>query len=141
EGQQVKYFRRRWAKACQEIGLVGRIPHDFRRTAVRNLVRAGVPERVAMMITGHKTRSIFDRYNIVSEGDLAEAARKIDQGVAARQSVSLSEQLPFQLPSAMMPKTRSETELLSKRFSDSWEMGRGGIEPSTRGFSVLCSTD
>jgi integrase len=58
-------------------GVPGRIPHDFRRTAVRNLERAGVPRSVAMKMVGHKTEAVYRRYAIVSESDLHEAARKL----------------------------------------------------------------
>lgn len=81
-GKQIKSFRFRWLEARKEAGLGDRILHDFRRTAVRNMVRAGVPERVAMSITGHKTRGVFERYNIVSTGDLQRAAQQIGQAMA-----------------------------------------------------------
>lgn len=79
DGNAVKSFRFAWKEACRQAGCPGRLLHDFRRTAVRNLVRAGVPERVAMAMTGHKTRSVFERYNIVSTGDLELAARLLNR--------------------------------------------------------------
>jgi integrase len=78
KGKRITTFIKAFRAACTKAGCPGRIPHDLRRTAVRNLVRAGVPERVAMQMTGHKTRSVFERYNIVSECDLVEAAKKLN---------------------------------------------------------------
>jgi integrase len=76
-GNPLGDFSKSWATACEKAGLSKTLVHDLRRTAVRNLVRAGVPERVAMEWTGHKTRKVFERYNIVSDNDKQAAAKNL----------------------------------------------------------------
>jgi integrase len=77
DGKQIGSFRKTWASACKRAGAIGKIPHDFRRTAVRNLERAGVPRSAAMAMVGHRTESIYRRYAIADEAMLKEGALKL----------------------------------------------------------------
>jgi integrase len=78
-GERIQSFAKAWNTACEKAGHSGKLVHDLRRTGVRNLIRAGVPQSVAMKISGHKDARIFARYNIVDTNDVAEAMRKVSQ--------------------------------------------------------------
>ncbi len=108
-----------------------RILHDFRRTAVRRMERAGVPRSVAMKISGHKTESIYRRYAIVAERDIADGLRK----VAAFQKRMARAASEGQVGDSRVPSwVPSRSQVVDGVVA--WD----GVEPPTRGFSVRCST-
>ena len=131
-GRPIKDFYGAWKHACTKAGVPDRIPHDFRRTAVRNLERAGVPRSAAMKLTGHKTESVYRRYAIVSEADLSEGLKKLArlhayerqnsrtvteplQSSGSSLDVSASVQLLNSLKGGAGDRDRTGTGLLSPR--------------------------
>jgi integrase len=76
-GEQIRSFKGSWKAAVKRAEYPDLLFHDFRRSGIRNLKRSGVSDSVAMKISGHKTDSVFRRYDIVDEADLADAAAKL----------------------------------------------------------------
>jgi len=91
-GKPIRDYYTAWRNACEKAGVPGRMVHDLRRTAVRNLERASVPRSVAMKLTGHKTEAVYKRYAIVSEADLAEGVSKLAQAGEDRATASRPKQ-------------------------------------------------
>jgi len=87
------YIRKEWPLACAAVGLDGLLIHDLRRSAVKNLMKAGVQQQVAMAISGHKTVSVFQRYNIIDTADVVEAMRKVQLAHREKSSGRDSESL------------------------------------------------
>ena len=140
-GKRIAGFRKVWASACRAAGCPSRVPHDMRRSAVRNLIRAGVPEKTAMLLTGHKSRTVFDRYDIVNEADLRVAVRKLGVGtdgdnfgdsrpIAARGGDDGEEQQPLNIVSKSGP---ARPRLQNAHDSVSRSVGLGPFSPRAQG--------
>jgi integrase len=89
QGRRLYWFYEEWQAACQRADLAGLLFHDLRRSAVRNMERAGIPRKVAMAISGHKTESIYRRYDIVAGRDLADAAARMERYIENMKPTSL----------------------------------------------------
>jgi integrase len=125
-GKRILSIKRAWKTACRGVGSEGLLVHDLRRTAVRNMVRAGIPEKVAMAISGHKTRSVFDRYNIVNEADLELAASRL-QAYINQEKVTLAVTFP--------ERGRGQSELVNL---ETFETSAIFMEPATRIERATC---
>jgi integrase len=109
DGGPIALFRKSWATACDKAKVGAILVHDLRRTAVRNLIRAGVPEHTAMAVTGHKTASIFRRYDIVTEDDLARAVDSVNTHLEAQ---------PKKTPANVVPIKKSDTAHVQPKSAD-----------------------
>jgi integrase len=107
-GEPVREFRGAWEALIEAAKLPALLFHDLRRSAVRNMIRRGVPQKTARQISGHKTDSVFSRYNIVSEADIADAARKIEEGAKAAIQGSIHSSFIVESSSEMEPNQQSD---------------------------------
>ena len=113
DGITIRRWRTAWRTACQAAGVPTRFLHDCRRTAARNLIRANVPERVAMLLTGHKSRAIFDRYNIINEQELLDAGDQLVAYLAQQAQAGPARPRPHPAGPAA-PRTASPLRLVRR---------------------------
>ena len=113
DGIPIRRWRTAWRTACQAAGVPTRFLHDCRRTAARNLIRANVPERVAMLLTGHKSRAIFDRYNIINEQELLDAGDQLVEYLAQQAQAVPARRRPHPAGAAA-PRTASPLRLVRR---------------------------
>ena len=113
DGITIRRWRTAWRTACQAAGVPTRFLHDCRRTAARNLIRANVPERVAMLLTGHKSRAIFDRYNIIHEQELLDARDQLVAYLAQQAQAGPARPRPHPAGPAA-PRTASPLRLVRR---------------------------
>lgn len=126
-GKIIKGFRKAWISACKKAGLRGKVFHDFKRTAVRDMVRSGISEKVAMTISGHRSRNVFERYNIVKDQDPREAALKF-QDYQDRKSTTVGPVTPkqvrvIQFRHAENQQARALMTMRGRNFSHNLEKG------------------
>jgi integrase len=115
DGEHIQSFAKAWNTACEKAGHAGKLVHDLRRTGVRNLIRAGVPQSVAMKISGHRDARIFARYNIVDTNDVAEAMRKLSQYEQEKRLARAKK--VFDVQPASEPPAEQETPALPERLN------------------------
>jgi len=123
-----------WKEACDRAELPGLKFHDLRRSAVRNMERAGIPRNIAMGITGHRTESVYLRYDIVSDRDLKQAATKLE-GYLGEQRTNNGHKTGTIAPENWFPAALPDCKLLNLMVS------RAGLEPATTALKVRCSTN